>query len=93
MTDVKNNKWKPQYLVDWLLGGNLHIVITHPRQGMPQNWSMANLYNEFGRLYYHDGFPNEGKLSCPEVVFMIIILSLSSCFTNETIRLSLPIIV
>ena len=65
VTDVKKNKWKPQNLVDWLLGGNLHIVITHPHQGMPQNWSMADLYNEFGRLYYHDGFPNEGKLSCP----------------------------
>lgn len=36
VTDVKNNKWKPQNLVDWLLGGNLHIVITHPHQGMPQ---------------------------------------------------------
>jgi hypothetical protein len=32
---------------------------------MPQNWSMVDLYNEFGRLYYHDCFPNEGKLSCP----------------------------
>ena len=65
VTDVKNNKWKPQNLVYWLLGGNLHIVIIHPHQRMPQNWSMADLYNEFGRLYYHDGFPNEGKLSCP----------------------------
>ena len=65
VTDVKDNKWNPHNLVDWLLGGNLHVIITHPHQGMPQNWSMVELYKEFDRLYYHEGFPNESKLSCP----------------------------
>ena len=43
VTDVKNNKWKPQNLVDWLLGGNLHIVITQ---------SSKSIFSGFRKIYW-----------------------------------------
>jgi hypothetical protein len=54
-------------IVDWMLKGHIHFIITHPHQGMESTsgLSVKEIYDEFSRLKYHPGFPSGSKLDCP----------------------------
>jgi len=68
MKDVCDRKWTIPILFDWLLGGSVHFVLTHPHQGfkshnriLDMNEVMFNLM----RLAQHTGFPRGPNLYCP----------------------------
>jgi hypothetical protein len=54
-----------QYVIDWLLGSHIHFVITHPHQGLEGSYSVKEIYDEVGRLKFHQGFPSMNTLECP----------------------------
>jgi hypothetical protein len=62
--DIPLLAWTPKDLIDWLLGGAFHVILTHPHQGNPQ-WDVADVLEEIKRLQYHRGFPFGGQLFCP----------------------------
>lgn len=63
---VKDNRWNPKDLIDWLLDCDVHFIITHIHQGLEQLcWNMEDLYLQVQRLYRHYGYPNGEHLSCP----------------------------
>jgi hypothetical protein len=69
--DVKDRGWTAKLLVDWLLGGHVHFIISHVHQGYSgqgehqMGWNMINLMEEMTRLKQHPGFPNGVKIACP----------------------------
>ena len=66
ITVMRKNNWTTAMLVDWLLGGHIHIIACHPHMNMDKiNPSIEDFYHEFGRLKYHPGFPTLNDLSCP----------------------------
>ena len=49
---VKDKRWNPKDLVDWLLDSDVHFIITHIHQGLEQLcWNMEDLYIEVQRLH------------------------------------------
>ena len=44
-TDIKSLAWTPKMLVDWLAGGDFHIITTHVHQGTPK-WNAADVVTE-----------------------------------------------
>ena len=63
---VKDNRWNPQDLIDWLLDCDVHFIIAHIHQGLEQLcWNMEDLYLQVQRLYRHYGYPNGQHLACP----------------------------
>ena len=54
-----------QYVIDWLLGSHIHFVITHPHQGLEGSYNVKEIYDEVGRLKFHQGFPSMNTLNCP----------------------------
>ncbi len=70
-SDIRHLNWSPEDLVDWLLGGHIHFVITHVHQGLvvkelgDYGWNMVDLYAQINRLKLHNGFPSHNNLGCP----------------------------
>ena len=90
-TDIKSLAWTPKMLVDWLAGGDFHIITTHVHQGMPK-WNAADVVTELQRLSSHPGFPNGSNLCCP--VFLQhkfhYLLGLRH-YVNPTLSVQLPL--
>jgi hypothetical protein len=56
----------PHYLVDWLLGSDIHIILCQGIHcGMWGIWKPADCIREIRRLEYHPGFPGGINLRCP----------------------------
>jgi hypothetical protein len=63
---AKQTFLSPRELVNWLIGGHIHFILSHVHQGISQlNWSNRSLYDELLRLAIHPGFPNGKYLKCP----------------------------
>jgi hypothetical protein len=90
-TDIKSCEWTPRMLVDWLAGGDFHIITTHVHQGLP-NWNAGDVAVELQRLHGHPGFPNGLNLCCP--VFLQhkfhYLLGLRQ-YVNPTLTVQLPL--
>ena len=58
---VKSFDWTFDKLIDWLLEGDIHFLITHPHQGnltfTRDSWNMSNILNQLCKLKLHFGFP------------------------------------
>ncbi len=65
--DVRiRTNWGPKELIEWLLGSNVHFILTHIHQGLEScQWDIAVLYEQVQRLRYHPGFPSGAQLQCP----------------------------
>jgi hypothetical protein len=60
----------PIEMVDWLLDGDIHFILTHPHQGVGLNrnypaWNTTDLRNSLQLLKFHPGFPYSKELNCP----------------------------
>jgi hypothetical protein len=88
--DVRRD-WTPKLLVDWLKGGDFHIITTHVHQGLP-SWNAAEVVAELRRLALHPGFPSGPRLSC--LVFLQhkfhYLLGLRQ-YVNPTLAVHLPL--
>lgn len=97
--EVRRHHFTSEQLIDWLLAGDIHLITTHPHQGLINStvprWSMNELYNiQLPRLEKHIGFPMNEKLKCP--IFqqdkIVYIRSLeNNSITNCNPTLSIPI--
>jgi hypothetical protein len=64
--NVRETGWSEKDFVDWLLGVDIHMIISHPHQGTETfQWDVFKLYEEIGRLHDHIGFPFKEQLVCP----------------------------
>jgi len=63
-SDVNTFKLSEEEIIDWLLQGDIHFILTHIHQGIV-NINMSTLYSVINKLYDHPGFPAAGKLHCP----------------------------
>lgn len=68
---VKDAGWNPEQLVDWLLEGDVHFILSHVHQGLSKQgvsqmgWNMIDLAQQIARLDLHPGFPSGQNLRCP----------------------------
>jgi hypothetical protein len=62
---IKIAKWTEVDFVNWLLSGDIHLIICHPHQGCCNSWCAESLYLELDRLKDHNGFPSGKHLQCP----------------------------
>jgi len=62
--DVNTFKLTELDIINWLLEGDIHFIISHIHQGIV-NINMNKLYTEIMRLHDHPGFPNGSNLLCP----------------------------
>jgi len=56
---VKKDQMTERQVVDWLLGSDIHLIITHVHQNVVEllKWNMNTLMYELQKLYDHDGYP------------------------------------
>ena len=55
-------------LVNWLLGGHIHMILTHVHQGISTHGSLVDMemmMQQLLRLRFHIGYPNGASLYCP----------------------------
>ena len=51
-------KFSPRELIDWLLAGDIHLIIGHLHQGNDHlEWDISDLLDQYQRLRDHLGFP------------------------------------
>lgn len=62
--DVNTFKFTEQDIIDWLLQGDIHFILSHIHQGIVKI-NMTKLYREITKLHDHPGFPNGNSLLCP----------------------------
>ena len=62
--DVNAFKFTEKDIIDWLLEGDIHFIISHIHQGI-RSVNMNKLYTEITRLHDHPGFPSGSNLLCP----------------------------
>ena len=62
--DVNTFKFTELDIINWLLEGDIHFIISHIHQGII-SINMNKLYTEITRLHDHPGFPNGSNLLCP----------------------------
>jgi hypothetical protein len=64
--NLRESGWSEKEFIGWLLESDIHMIVSHPHQGTETfGWDVSILYNEFGRLYDHIGFPSGEQLMCP----------------------------
>ena len=69
---IRNKKMSPMDMINWLLSGDIHIMLTHPHQGQDPDrkftlWNIPELHYSLDLLQYHIGFPNGINIRCPVV--------------------------
>ncbi len=64
---VKQRKWSPAALVDWLSHADIYLIISHLHQGLLDRlcWNMDDLKLQLRSLYNRVGFPSYENLFCP----------------------------
>lgn len=59
-TDMMKNTdmmWSPKEFVDWLIGGDIHVIVGHLHQGLDKlRWDIEILHEEYMRLRDHIGY-------------------------------------
>ena len=66
LKEMRKNALSFADAIEWLLGAHIHVVLTHPHQGLEgSGWGVEEVYEEVRRLYYHTGFPCLENLKCP----------------------------
>ena len=63
VSSMRADSWSPFDLVNWLLGSDLHFVLTHPHQGNPR-WNCCEVIEAFQALRTHAGFPHGFFFDC-----------------------------
>ena len=67
---IKRLNLSPTDMIDWLLSGDIHYILTHPHQGIDLDrkypvWNIPKLAYGLDMLEFHTGFPNGQYLRCP----------------------------
>ena len=68
LNELCKNQMTIADLVDWLLGGDIHFILTHVHQGFQSHGifvDMDQMMQELLRLRFHIGFPSGDSLYCP----------------------------
>jgi hypothetical protein len=64
--DIRENKlWDEKTIVDWLLDGDAHFILTHIHQGLENIIKVNLLKKNLLRLSAHPGFPTRLQITCP----------------------------
>ena len=63
-SEVNKYKLTEMDIVNWLLKGDIHFIISHIHQGIV-NINMNKLYSSIVKLHDHPGFPSGDSLQCP----------------------------
>ena len=65
--NINENHMTPRMLVDWLLGSDIHFILSHVHQGIASylQWNVQELEFQLQRLTNHLGFPKGKNLLCP----------------------------
>ena len=67
--DMKRDpfRFSPAEFIDWLMGGDVHLIIGHINQGVDHlSWDMDELLEEYKRLECHHGYTR----GCNDPVFL-----------------------
>ncbi len=56
-SDVNKHQLSEMDIIDWLLEGDIHFILTHIHQGIV-NINMNKLYSSISKLHDHPGFPS-----------------------------------
>ena len=64
VADIREKRWSPYDLVNWLQESDYHFILTHPHQGNPR-WDCTEVYEAMNELKDHPGFPHKDSFSCP----------------------------
>jgi hypothetical protein len=93
-SEVKDYKMDEDDIINWLLEGDIHFIISHIHQGIV-NINMNKLYASIMKLHDHPGFPVGDSLQCPvftqdKYKYLSILMSKGLC--NPTLKVDfLPI--
>ena len=93
-SEVKDYKLTEDDIINWLLEGDIHFIISHIHQGIV-NINMNKLYASIMKLHDHPGFPVGESLQSPvftqdKYKYMSILMSKGLC--NPTLKVDfLPI--
>ena len=80
----------PSDLFDWLLDSDIHVILTHPHQGVPR-WNVVDVYRGLQTLKSHCGYPTGIQIECPVFLqhndsYLVAIRHIA----NPTIAVQLP---
>jgi len=93
---LKDRNWSAVDLIDWLLGSDIHFVLSHVHQGKSSEginqmgWNVHHLEEQLWRLSGHNGFPSGANLKCP--IFLqdkMRYIRAVPLYTNPTLRVIL----
>ena len=93
-SEVNKYKLTEMDIVNWLLQGDIHFIISHIHQGIV-NINMDKLYTSIKKLHDHPGFPSGDNLQCPvftqdKYQYLSVLMSKGLC--NPTLKVDfLPI--
>ena len=87
-SEVNKNQLSEMDIINWLLGGDIHFIISHIHQGIV-NINMNKLYTEIMKLQHHPGFPVGDNLQCPiftqdKYTYLSVLMSKGLC--NPTLK-------
>jgi hypothetical protein len=88
--DIAVRNWGPNEVINWLLGSDIHVILTHLHQFLT-HWDFRGVAPALERLSSHLGFPSGSCLRCP--VFQQdkyrYIQALPSAFTIPTLKIEI----
>jgi hypothetical protein len=64
LSNITQIDWSPFEFVQWLKESDIHIILTHPHQGI-SGWDCREVYLALDDLRNHTGFPTGPQLDCP----------------------------
>jgi hypothetical protein len=90
VADIREKRWSPYDLVNWLQESDYHFILTHPHQGNPR-WDCTEVYEAMNELKDHPGFPHKDSFSCPVFTqHKFRYLCVISDIVNPTIAVPFP---
>ena len=63
-SDVNKHHLTEIDIIDWLLQGDIHFILSHIHQGLT-HINVSKLYTAISKLHDHPGFPEGAGLQCP----------------------------
>jgi len=93
-SEVNDFKLTEDDIINWLLEGDIHFIISHIHQGIV-NVNMNKLYKSIMKLHDHPGFPVGDSLQCPVFTqdkFMYLQALMPKGMCNPTLKVDfLPV--